>query len=502
LRTARANAYAQVARWAGTLKAALARPGLTLSASSGLIPLTETRSFSFGGVARGPVRVTSDAASSGTVSWQVDAISKAVSVQGIKPGRETLYVERDGAVVPLTVTVRPYAGQLTAPRPVIVTGNSTPPDIIGRLARVAAITSASLTPGATLRILSDSLDVSSLRAGQAAMVVVPVRLWGPEMIAVQRKVFVPIVNRRLSAVPTTTLFYSNNPERVTEPQVLFTGRLPAANEVARLLYHHQNAVARAFHFTVELLNDGDAPTEVQMVGGDAGPERDTVWVGFRAAADYIAAAENGVGAVVNIPSQMHVSLSSLRLPAGQTISGLMHLRTLTGAPPLVRIVAEPATIITHMPFLPLPLDKERREANATENLSEHVYPNPSQTLEAEYKVGGAWTFIKYGRVGITASTSPRTVLHGNYGVFYDIKLTLQNPTATPARARLVFEPSAGMAGGIFLIGKRKVEIPQSNMPNETTLASYTLEPGERRNVTVRTLPLSGSNYPATLIVRP
>ena len=59
-----------------------------------------------------------------------------------------------------------------------------------------------------------------------------------------------------------------------------------------------------------------------------------------------------------------------------------------------------------------------------------------------------------------------------------------------------------MAGGIFLIGNKRVEIPQTDMPKEHTLETYTLEPGESKNVRIRTLPLSGSNYPATIIVRP
>jgi hypothetical protein len=123
-------------------------------------------------------------------------------------------------------------------------------------------------------------------------------------------------------------------------------------------------------------------------------------------------------------------------------------------------------------------------------------------LEAEYTVGGKWTFVPVGRSPLQAVKDPETLLHGNYGVLYDIAVNIENPTTQVSTARVVFEPSAGMAGGVFLIGGKRVEIPRSDMPDETTLTTVTLAPGERKSVHIRTLPLSGSNYPATLIVRP
>jgi hypothetical protein len=100
-----------------------------------------------------------------------------------------------------------------------------------------------------------------------------------------------------------------------------------------------------------------------------------------------------------------------------------------------------------------------------------------------------------------ASADPNQVLEGNYGVFYDIQLTLENTTSAPADIKLIFEPAGGMAGAVFVIDGKRAEIPQSNMPTETTLAVFRLAPGARKVVPVRTLPLSGSNYPVNLIVK-
>ncbi|MDX1932037.1 MAG: hypothetical protein SFU56_05485 [Capsulimonadales bacterium] len=502
LASARAEARMQAERWARELKRTLALPGLILPQASQVIPLAENRVLRLRGAARGPIRITTDSGDASIVRWQTDATTGQVTLTGVKPGRETVFFERDGAVATFVAAVKPYAGQFGVPHPVTVTGKTAPSALIARLARVAALASVTLTPGAEARVVTNSLSVGSVAAGQTALVPVPVRVTGPEMLPVERRLFVPVINRRLAAGETTVLFYSNNPERIKGPASLFAGRLPNGGETARLLYHHQNGAGSTLNFDVELINDSNEVTHVQMVGGDAGPERDTVWVGYRAAADYLRAAENGVGAVLRIPPHSFIPLSSRRLPNGQTVSGLMHLRTIYGPTPLIRISAETPVVATRTIFLPVPLDTLRWETSDPARFSEHVYPNPAQRMDVSYRVGGPWTFIKYGRVGLVASASPQTVLHGNYGVLYEINVRLENPTDAPARVRLVFEPSAGMAGGIFLMADRKVEIPQSDMLRETTLATYTLAPGENRSVTVRTLPLSGSNYPATIIVRP
>jgi hypothetical protein len=129
-----------------------------------------------------------------------------------------------------------------------------------------------------------------------------------------------------------------------------------------------------------------------------------------------------------------------------------------------------------------------------------------QKKEARFAVGGKWAFVSIGREPLTAINGADVKLHGNYGVFYEIAATLENPTDQTQKARVVFEPSAGMAGGVFVMrdkeGEQVVTIPQTDLPTETTLGSYLLAPGEKKDVTIRTMPLSGSNYPATIILRP
>ena len=55
--------------------------------------------------------------------------------------------------------------------------------------------------------------------------------------------------------------------------------------------------------------------------------------------------------------------------------------------------------------------------------------------------------------------------------------------------------------GVFLIDGAVVEIPAITPPTEAPLASFRLQPGERRTVPILTIPVGGSNYPVALVVR-
>jgi hypothetical protein len=67
--------------------------------------------------------------------------------------------------------------------------------------------------------------------------------------------------------------------------------------------------------------------------------------------------------------------------------------------------------------------------------------------------------------------------------------------------QLLFDPTAGIAGFASLIDGRFVGKSHVSGTREHPLVKYRLEPGERREVRLTTVPLAGSNYPATIVVR-
>lgn len=506
--------------WAGALRAALGVPGIIASDKSVLVPLGETRTVRLSGAATGDLRVSS-ASGIGDTGTKPAVVALSGSkgdtvwtIRGTSPGRDVITFERGGASVSVAVRVQSYAGSFAPPKPVVVTGiGGAPVERVARYAAACALASAITTPGAVARVQTDSVSVAMpLAPGAQSAVTVPVTLSGRDMITVRRVVSVPVRNEALPRVPTDAIMYSNDPERVTKFGTLFAARVPVSSPGApgatRVLFHHQSALATGAAFVVELLNDSDAPTTVHVVGGGAGPVRDTVWVGYRAASDFVRDYQADTGVIVELPPKTRLPLLATRLSPGNTVSGLMQVRPLSGVPPMVRVAAEQpgdaradAEAWQTTPLLPAEF------APGTTTLaypqSDHVYPQPRKQVTATYETGGAWAFVSFGHDPLeSARPNDDKKLLGNYGVFYELTATATNKSDKPTKVRAVFVPTAGLAGGVFLVDGKYVEVPQTNLPKEPTLASYMLEPGETRTIRITTLPLSGSNYPARIVIRP
>jgi hypothetical protein len=488
-------------KWAEALRKALRIPGLAVSTDGLLVPWQERREVAFRGAAHGPITVERTSGPGSPITAEADLASGRVIVTGHTIGREVLVLRREGAVVRLNVAVQPYAGTFAAPQPVQVTGRGVDGDRIARLVLASARQSAAPLAGAQVRIESEPGQVAPPTPGKSLNVPITATITGPEMLPVRKTLTIPVQSRSLPPVETEALFFSNNPERILMFQTLYVGRLSMGT--ARLLYHHLNDSRETVWFVAELINDGDTPAQVQVVGGDAGPERDTVWVGYRVASAFVTAVTADSGMVVEVPARSRVALQARGLPQGLTLSGLMQLRLLSGPAPLVRIAADHPGDATTMGEILRP--RALTEAMGAlvadaDRLSRHVYPQPSKKLTARYQVGGNWAFLSVGRAPIAAAGEGQ-VLAGNYGVFYDISVAVENPTDRTAKVQVLFEPAGGLAGAVFVIDGKRVEIPQATPPIEKPLATFTLGPGVKKTILMRTLPLSGSNYPINLIVR-
>lgn len=487
----------QLARtWEEALARALEIPGLSVGEASQILPLGERRVLPLGGVARGPITLRRLSGASSPVEATV--VGGTVVLAGRSIGRDTVLLEREGAQARIDIRVQQYAAQASPPRPVEVTGRGIRPDQLARLVAARARESFTPLPGASVRVEDEPRAVQAPARGKSVAVSVLTSATGADLLPLRREVTVPVVSRALPAAETAALFFSNNPERIPDFGTLFTGRLDMGT--ARLLYHHQNGLSSPVWFVVELINDGDAPLQVQVVGGDAGPVRDTVWVGFRAASDFLTDVSSDSGVVLEIPARSRLALRTTRMPPGLTISGLMQLRQVSGGAPLVRVAADRLGDSLSVPETLRAYPVHEALVQEAARLSDHVYPKPAKRLEARYTVGGRWAFLSVGRAPIGGANGEKS-LEGNYGVFYDIVVALENPTDRPAEVRVLFEPAAGLTGAVFVIEGKRVEIPQTNLPTESVLARFRLAPGQKRTIRMRTLPLSGSNYPVNLVVR-
>jgi hypothetical protein len=464
---------------------------LFLSTRELIVPVGESRTVRV--VAPGPV--TLETVDTATVDADITGSTGAsfsLSVRGLEAGKATVRVACGDASTTLTVSVMKYAGQIPATVAAAVTGRSCPASLARSAVRAALQGSVILEPGATCEVGAVMGLEGPLEAGKTGAARVPVRITAAGCLPVERVVAVPVANRILPAQEAKVLLYSNNPESFTAPGSLFLGALER-DVPSRLLYHHQNMTGRPICVRVDLINLGDDAVETQVIEGAAGPTWDTVMVGHRATARYVQNSRQDLGTIVTLPPHTRRTIFSERVAEKLAVSGLDGLRLLTPSPRgrvLVEVVADAA------PVAPAEVPAEMAERP----LSDHVYTHVRKELHARFEVGGNWTFISVGKTPVSNQDN-RKRLDGNYGILYDIALELSNPTDDERVVSVSLSPDAGAAMGVFLIDGTLVESPPISPPTEAPLASFRLGPGERRTVPIQTIPVGGSNYPVSLVVR-
>jgi hypothetical protein len=470
--------------WTHRLRALLTMPPLTVSRQQLTVPLGERRSLTFGGLLRSVQSVSGE---QGTVAVTLGAQGRSASVRGLAAGDTRLVFANGQARIAVAVRVRPYAGHLPKLAEAAVTGRPAPAELVERVAIAAVKQALSLQPGASGRF--GPVPRRSLRPGHYTRLAVPVRLSGPGCLPVAGKVPVVVRNQRLPAAGAPRLFYSNHPERVKGYGTLFLGRI-AAGQPARLLYHHQNAMGRRFALTVDLVNPGDQPVRLHVIEGTTRPFTDPMSAGHFAARSFLRHQRAGIGYITVLPPRSLVTIAHHLLPHGKVASGLFGLRQLAGdSDCLVQVkVVDPLS-----PFV--------RPPESSDQLSATIFNSAVKPVAAVYEVGGQWSFIRLGSANQRGPSRLSEEGFGDYGVTYDISLTMINPTEHARKVGLVFEAASGKARGLFVVDGKTVETRALNAHDELVLAVYTLPPGGMRNVRVTTLPLSGSAYPARLVLR-
>jgi len=478
--------------WVARMRGLLEMPAIVLSVRELTIPLGESRRVEVGGAATGPITVMLNDAE--VADALVGTDGRYITLTARKAGQTIARITVDGQSVGIPVEVRKYAGVMPVAVAAEVSGCPCPGDVIEYAVRRAALQSAILEPGSVLEVAGIQSDIRALLPGVATKVDVDIRISGPGYITFAGRVPVEVRNLNLPKEAPDQLFYSNAPERLLKYQRLFAGRIDPGKPT-RILYHHQNAIGRRVHLIMDIVNPNTIPAKLRVIKGVSRPHIDTVLVGHIAGAEFLRNYSTGVSVVEVIPPHSRLALVSDVLEHNQTSSGILQVKEMEGGPVFIRVTALQPGVEASYPgsiaAAPNPL---------LIDLSDHVYPTPVRTVEADYVVGERWAFIPIGKHAIDDSQAQKK-LYGNYGVTYNISVTVENPTDKTRKIRVAFDPSAGLASGVFYIDGKFVAMKYAKPPDEVTLSSFQLGPGKSRKVGITTVPLAGSNYPARLVVR-
>ncbi|UCH35984.1 MAG: hypothetical protein JSV65_06425 [Armatimonadota bacterium] len=472
--------------WAKGIRQALAGPYITVPVDSQIVPFGERRVIPV----QGKWEKLSVSAEGQTVRAELDAVANTLALMGLAVGEVQVILDAGGPKLVLPVRVMKYAGRVAAAVDAVVTGRITPEWVIKRAASAAVYYSVEPEPGAWAEISGILSNAPQLTPGGLATVTMQVTVQGEGYLPLRATPEVRVVNQAIPTAPAEVLMVSNRPERLPSYGQWYAGRVPTGHP-ARLLYHHVNAAGRDGELAVELTNVSDHPVQVQIVEASGGPSRDELFVGHKAARDFLRRQADDVGYVVAIPGGCTYTAIAQGVKPSHVISGLVEVRVIGEGELRVAVRLRPPSSDIVTPVAATPPDR----------LSTWVFTEPHKEIKASYRVGSHWAFATIGDKQVLSSTG-RELLDGDYGVFYDITFDVENPTDQPGHVELALMPGGGLARGIVMIDGHIHETGLLRYGQTERVFSFTVPASGRREVRVRTMPQAGSNYPVKLVMRP
>ncbi len=457
---------------------ALNRPGLGVSPPALTVPVGESRSAQLAGVFGSTIEVLNPHPDAVRVTVSGDT----VTLEGLAEGSGAVVLRRGMSEIALRFTVQLLAAYFPERVTVELAGPMPSREELKEVVQAQLLGGSAVAPEATVDFLGLERTRGSTRNLKARVVA-----QAPNRIKVGREIPVEVVSGPDYAEPSDVVLFSNEPERVHGPGMLYQSNL-LAGERARLVYHHQNRSGRTLNFRVLLVNLSDSPQKLMWRSGCAGPNISTYLVGSVAAERYLRKLESGQGVYLTLTRHAVVCLSERKLPANQSVSGLMDLHLLSGSEVGVMVLAEEASaggyaLSSQNPMLYGGTPPRYEPAELTQH---HIYD-----------LDGNWLFIRVGK-GEMRDRSGKALI-GDYGMLVEHVVTLMNSEARSRRVTLTFDATAGDAQGAFLINGRMVKTPIVRPRNPYTLHVFRLGPYEKREVRITTIPAGGSHFPASLV---
>lgn len=440
---------------------------------------------------------------------KVERTGGALRVTGLKRGTTTLRAYYNDEEVTVTVTVMPFAFDAAQTLSAQVVGNPADPSVVAGAVSSSIQTRSSIDE--TCKVWVRVVDAKPLAKGRMTKVKAKVKATGAGYFPFDGDVYVTVKNVGDDLPYEDQLWYSNDPEQVERPGRLYWAELQEGKS-ARLLYHHQSAYALPQVIRYMVVNPSDKEASVAIALGDSKPDKNPTRAGYVAGDQFLVKWLSRSAEVVQIPPHSIVPLTVRRLGPGETCSGVASLALRKGGAEKLILIGDSVmqqtlyddwasgqgVIGAWHAVRPRGLDSVRFSLDGQEA---GVFPEPFKEMRLDYEVGGRFGFTRIGEKAITNETE-NTSLPGNFGVIYNIEGTLRNSTSAPAEVEVLFETSAGFGSGLFVLNGELVRVGLIQPKREIVLASIKLPAGTEKPIKIQTMPLSGANYPVTLIVRP
>lgn len=442
----------------------------------------------------------------GMIAWTRSQGTLTVIPKGLGAGTLSVFYGPYKEVV--QISVMPYAAKLPVLLNATVLGRPAMEDSIESAVKAAVIARLPKQSGCRITVKEIGQPVQ-VQTG-IVRVRVPVRVEGPFAFPVEGDAVVEVANTGVINSAEKELWYSNDPENVSQFGQLYWGHLKP-NRPVRLLAHHMNVTMSKMDIMFSLVNKSDKPAKVSVSMADAKPDKNPTLAGYVAGDLFLRSWTRLSGEILQIPPKSVLPIIIRRVEPSQTMSALASLNLVVGddveltaesvlggmLPQAWRIAGTSA-----MPWGLVPPISIKDYGKAVTGTSKHVYTPPFHREDFTYEVGGRFTFVRVGEKFIPGSQNSSETLLGNFGVQYEIQGMMTNKTSRSANIEVVFESSAGYSGAVFFVDGNYMPARLLQPKEEFVLSKKTLGPGETARISISTIPLSGANYPATIVIRP
>jgi len=432
------------------------------------------------------------------VDATVDQNARTLTITGKALGATTVTItDVRGLTRQVPVRVAYPAGDVPRTAAIRITGDPATQLFVREQAVAAAIAAASTRPRASVVASSDSVSVSKpLAVDDITDVDVPIIVQGQGYFTVAGTTRVRVENFAQPRIAPRFLLVSDYPETLRENGILFSADL-GAKRVARFLYYHYNPAAQPERrIVLKVRNDSPQPALVQYVAGVAGPEANEMEVGHLSTQRFLVRRAQNEGTVVTIPAGTTTNLAQQLLPAGQTVSALMQLHEIEGAPLHLTLLAQNASDSVNAAIpTSAELVGDKPHARGIYNIPEFFY-------DYSYDTEGPDLEIPIGQFPLLNLVEGQT-LAGDYGVLQSVTVRIVNNDRRHARQIALYaSPRGGKATGTFIIDRVLVQAHAMAAFGHYKLRQYTVAPGSFVRTDVVTMPEGGSSYPLRLVVAP
>ncbi|MFC1770776.1 hypothetical protein ACFLZV_02715 [Candidatus Margulisiibacteriota bacterium] len=290
------------------------------------------------------------------------------------------------------------------------------------------------------------------------------------------------------------LLVSNYPESIEAPGLILDKRI--ASKKIRLVYYHKNNYKNNLYINAALKNNEKYPVKLKTIKAFAGPTQDGIFAGHKAVKQFFQNILNKNMDEIIIPAGITKQIKYHLVKSGQISVGIIEIeKHAQAAVSLKLMVVDPGyeNLSGLNEFLPHNKQICAKFNKLTENRAAISYD--CCAVLKEIKIGNK-PYLKDKRENI--------VLHGNYGLFYNIPIILNNEHNEYTNVDLYFSPTAGMARAVLLIDDQLVEtgLPREyNNYNPEKIYNFIVKPKEKKTIFIKTMPEPGSFYPVSFVLK-